>query len=227
MTQHILGIIDAQRGFMPETEGQRLHQEGFGELAVPHGEKIVPNVNRLLDLFASLEYPTFTTKDYHPWSTAHFSKTPDYKTTWPIHCVAGTNGAKLHPDIQLPATTRRFIKGTESLQRGEDDTSYSAFYAHGVIPILGRSMSEWLREQQASDVYLGGLALEHCVGKSALDFKHKLGLSVTVITDASAGIDPEASRRMLQDFERAGVKTATTEQVVRAVAKLASGPGRI
>lgn len=217
MTNDVLGIIDPERGFMPGAEGRRLGIPGFGELPVPHGERIVPNVNRLLGMFATYGLPTFITKDYHPWQTAHFSNTPDYKTTWPVHCVAGTKGSKLHPDIVVPSVTRNFIKGTEPLEHGEDDTSYSAYYAHGTIPILRKSMPDWLREQNASHVYLGGLALDYCVGKTALDFKQKLGLEVTVVLDATAGITKKTSQDMLQQFAKAGIHTTTTDVVVQKI----------
>ncbi len=224
MTKHVLGIIDAQRGFMPESEGQRLGVAGFGELTVPHGEKIVPNICRLLNSFAMYDFSTFTTQDWHPTRTAHFSQQPDFANTWPRHCVAATPGAELHPYIELPSTNRSFVKGTEPLRSGKEDTSYSAYYAHHRWS--DERLPDWLAKVNTETVYLGGLALEECVGKSALDLKKKVGVNVTVVTDATAGIAPVASRRMLQEFERAGVRTATTEQVIRAVARLATGQGR-
>ncbi|HSX16139.1 MAG TPA: hypothetical protein VLF40_05080 [Candidatus Saccharimonadales bacterium] len=89
-TRHIaLGVIDVQPGFMPAEEGLRLGLPGFGELPVPGGQEIVPKMNRLMAAFAAAGHPIFTTQDFHPRETAHFSETPDYETTWPVHCVGG------------------------------------------------------------------------------------------------------------------------------------------
>lgn len=124
-----LGIIDAQRGFMPGIEGQRLGIAGFGELPINDGQLIVPRINALIGKFATEEWNIFTTQDWHPLGTAHFDSAPNYKTTWPTHCVGNTPGAALHPQVSLPDTAARFYKGAELLPRGEDDTSYSGYNA--------------------------------------------------------------------------------------------------
>jgi nicotinamidase/pyrazinamidase len=205
-------IIDAQRGFMPANEGARSHQQGFGELPVPKGEEIVPVLNSLLGHFAMNGAAIATTQDWHPHITAHFSDKPDFTTTWPVHCVDGTLGAELHPELTIPATRERFIKGFEPLERGEDDTSYSGHYAES--PTLGFSLPEWLRHRNVSTVYLAGLALDYCVGKTALDLKVQDGFDVTVVLDASRGIASESTESMLQQFAEAGVRITTSQQIL-------------
>lgn len=208
-----LGIIDAQRGFMPEAEGLRLGAKGFGELAVPDGEYIVPAVNGLLAAFAAKGLKTFTTQDWHPHSTAHFSETPDYVNNWPRHCVGGTNGAKLHPLINLPLSTEHFYKGFEPLNDASEDLSYSGFYAADEARL--QTLPEALRAADIQTLYLGGLALDYCVGKTALDFKKNLGINVIVAIDATKGIGEESSQAMLAEFARAGIKTALSADVIR------------
>ncbi|MEO7904303.1 MAG: hypothetical protein ABIR91_00755, partial [Candidatus Saccharimonadales bacterium] len=91
-------IVDAQRGFMPATEGERLRMAGFGELGVDGGENIVAPLNRLTVAFGKLGAAIATTQDFHPATTAHFADEPNFVNTWPVHCVAGTPGSQLHPD---------------------------------------------------------------------------------------------------------------------------------
>jgi nicotinamidase-related amidase len=69
MKTYAFGLIDAQRGFMPAEEGERLGLPGFGELGVPRGEEIVANANALLSACVI----RFTTQDWHPRETAHFA----------------------------------------------------------------------------------------------------------------------------------------------------------
>lgn len=208
MTKEALIIIDAQRGFMPAEEGQRLGAAGFGELPVTEGEQIIPVINRLVGSFATL----VTTQDWHPHQTAHFSDNPNFVTDWPVHCVDGTSGAELHPELELPAWRERFIKGFEPLENGEDDTSYSAHYAED--PILGISLPEWLKRHKVTSVYLAGLALDYCVGKSAIDFKVEDGLDVTVVLDATRGIAENSVQSTLEEFKRVGVKTISSEELL-------------
>jgi nicotinamidase/pyrazinamidase len=212
MTKEALGIIDVQRGFMPVGDGDRNPQHGFGELPVPNGEQVIAPINRLLGAYAAIKADIFTTQDWHPPVTAHFSETPDYNTNWPVHCVDGTLGAEIDPRVELPGTRHRFVKGFETLERGEDDTSYSGHYAED--PITGLTLPEWLKHREITGVVLAGVALEHCVGDTAIDLKVKDGLDVTVVLDASRGIDDGRIKAMLNRFDELGIKTTTTDELL-------------
>jgi nicotinamidase/pyrazinamidase len=212
------GLIDAQRGFMPAAEGERLALPGFGELGVTNGELIIPNVNTLLGEFATRDLITFTTQDWHPLETAHYARDgeePNFDTTWPVHCVAGTPGAELHPDIVVPDTARRFIKGTDVLLRGEDDTSYSGY--NGYDPDTGQMLGEFLQERGVTTVLLGGLALDYCVKATALDLKQRTKLEVAVVTDVTKPVATETGESALVELQAAGVILATTEEMVRYI----------
>lgn len=210
------GLVDGQLGFMPAKEGIRLHINGTDELGVPQGEEIVEPANLLFEAFADKQMPTFTTQDWHPRDTAHFSDEPNFQTNWPRHCVAGTPGAQLHPGIKIPPTNVRFIKGMECLERGEDDLSYSGYYA--IEPVTGISLPGWLHENQVKHVILGGLALDYCVRKTAIDIRTKLGLEVTVVSDATRGIAKASIDATLAEFKTVGIRTATTNEVLRYAA---------
>lgn len=209
-----LGIIDAQRGFMPAEEGERVGQAGFGELPVDNGQKIVSKVNRLVGVFARKGAMIFTTQDWHPRETAHFATEPNYKTTWPVHCVADTPGAELHPGIYVPAGTYQIRKGTQALARGEDDTSYSA-YNGGAED--GESLANILRGNKVDAVVLGGLALDYCVGLTAIDLRNEIGLDVIVAIDATRAIAEESGQAMLDRFAQNGIRTLKTDQAVQLV----------
>ena len=203
------GLIDAQRGFMPAAEGVRLGVAGFGELPIPEGDRIVPPVNRLLATAALRGYRLFTTQDWHPTETAHFSAAPNYVTTWPVHCVAATPGAALHPGIVLPRGTAHFLKGDVALQAGEQDESYSGYSGHTAT---GESLAAWLRHNGITEVVLGGLALDYCVKATALDLRQQAGLEVTVIRDATAPVAPATGEQAVAELTAAGVRLATTDQ---------------
>lgn len=209
-----LGIIDAQRGFMPAAEGERLGIEGFGELPVADGELIVPVLNRILKVGG---FTVFTTQDWHPLETAHFSPEPNYTTTWPVHCVADTPGARLHPLIELPEATMRFRKGFERLRRGEDDTSYTGYRA--TRDIDGRSydsVERLLYRQKFSQIYLGGIALDYCVRATALDMR-RAGYDVTVITDAVKPVAESSGHAAVAEMRQAGIRFIDAATVIEEI----------
>jgi nicotinamidase/pyrazinamidase len=209
------GLIDAQRGFMPAEEGKRLDKLGFGELPIPNGEQIVPKVNALLGAFAAKQLPVFYTQDWHPAETAHFSDNPNFNTTWPVHCVQGTPGAQLHPEIEYGYGARQFLKGYDALKDGSDDTSYSGFngydFDNGIRP------DQFLKNRHVTTLVLGGLALDYCVKATALDFRQKTDLEVIVITDATAPVTAETGFAAMNELVEAGVTFATTDDIVKKV----------
>ena len=219
MNTKAFGLIDAQRGFMPAEEGERINIGGIGELPITDGQKIVPKVNALLAAFAMNAHETFTTQDWHPHQTAHFSEEPNYNTTWPRHCVANTPGAKLHPAIIIPTTTEAFKKGNESLENGAEDTSYTGYNG---VDESGESLADWLREKHVTELYLGGLALDYCVKATALDVRQKMGIEVTVVEDATKAVAEETARTSIDELAAAGVQFITTKELLERIADTAA-----
>jgi nicotinamidase/pyrazinamidase len=214
-----LVIVDVQRGFMPASEGARLQADGFGELGVDGGENIVSNINQLSERFVGKTFPIATTQDYHPLHTAHFSDEPNYINTWPTHCVGGTPGAELHPELYAANNigAAHFIKGDVACSSPEDDTSYTGAKAYQ--PETGILLPDWLREQNAKEVYVTGLALgdgnEHklCVDSTAVDL-HKQGFEVTLVTDATEAVFKENRELCFRQLGVHGIRLATTIEIL-------------
>ena len=196
------GIIDAQSGFMPA----HVAVAGTGELGVSEGDLIIPVVNRLTQYALDQSWHVFTTQDWHPAQTAHFSATPNFTTTWPVHCVAGTAGAAIHPEIVVPAGATPFHKGMDVLSDGADDTSYSGYN--------GLTLPAWLAQHQLTQVYLVGLAFDYCVGSTALDLAQQCGVAVHVIVDATRPVAIASQQMMLARMAAAGVTVITMNEVV-------------
>ena len=201
------GIIDAQSGFMPA----HVDVAGTGELGVSEGDLIIPVVNRLTQYALDQSWHVFTTQDWHPAQTAHFSATPNFTTTWPVHCVAGTAGAAIHPEIVVPAGATPFHKGMDVLSDGADDTSYSGYYAQ---TDNGLTLPAWLAQHQITQVYLVGLAFDYCVGSTALDLAQQCGVAVHVIVAATRPVAIASQQMMLARMAAAGVTVITMNEVV-------------
>jgi len=181
-------IIDVQRDFCPG-----------GSLAVPEGDRVVPVLNRYMELFRSRRLPIFASRDWHPADTSHFS---DYGGIWPVHCVRDSEGARFHPDLQLPADAIVISKGNDP---SRDD--YSAFQG---VTDSGIPFPVVLKERGISRLYVSGLATDYCVKESVLEgIRH--GLSVTLLIDATRGVDlhPGDSAKAIEEMTRAGARTAT------------------
>ncbi len=218
-----LVIVDVQPGFMPASEGERLGLPGYGELGVDGAEKIIPNINLLTRVFHSCMYLIATTQDNHPEETAHFSPNPDFVKTWPVHCVAGTPGAELHPDLlvaQHPAWAKQFIKGDKACETPEEDDSYTGALAHE--PDSDFKLPEWLTSRKVEEAYFVGVAVGDCdenplcVDSTTIDH-HNLGFRATFVEDAVAFIDKTKQELCVERLRAMGIRVMTTAEVLEEI----------
>jgi nicotinamidase/pyrazinamidase len=179
----VLLAVDIQNDFCPG-----------GRLAVPHGDEVVPAINRLCEKFRHV----VLTQDWHPvghlsFASSHPGRKPFETITapygpqvlWPDHCIQETPGAEFRRDFAAPRAALIVRKGF----RREID-SYSAFYENDHTTPTG--LTGYLKERGFTRVFLAGLAFDFCVRFSAED-AHRGGFAVTVIEDACRGIDIDGS----------------------------------
>jgi nicotinamidase/pyrazinamidase len=169
-------IVDFQNDFTPG-----------GALAVPDGDSIAAKINALS---ASGDYDlVVATRDWHPADHSSFAVNGG---RWPVHCVAGTTGAQLHPDLDQGRIDVIVDKG-----QAVDTDGYSGF--------AGTDLDGLLRDRGISQVTVVGLATDYCVKNTALDALRE-GFAVTVDTGAVRGveIEPGDSERALSDVRTAG-----------------------
>jgi nicotinamidase/pyrazinamidase len=170
-----------------------------GGLSVAGGDAIVPIVDRETALAASDGGTVVATQDWHPGSTPHFAKDGGI---WPVHCVAGTWGAELHPDLALPDGAPRVRKGAN----GED--GYSGFTMRDALTgeTIPTELERLLRDAGIDRVVVAGLATDYCVKATALDAV-RLGFETHVLTDAIAAVNlqPGDGDRALEEMRAAGV----------------------
>ncbi|MGP3935947.1 isochorismatase family protein [Nonomuraea sp. KM88] len=173
-------IVDVQNDFC----------EG-GSLAVTGGSQVAGAITRHV---ADHPYDhVVATRDHHISPGDHFSDTPDYASTWPAHCVAGTPGADFHQALGLSEVDEVFSKGAY-------DAAYSGFEgtSRDGVPLL-----EWLKERGVRQVDVAGIATDHCVRATALDaLRH--GLEVRVLLDLTAGVAPATTEAALAELKAAG-----------------------
>ena len=190
-------MIDIQNDFCPG-----------GALAVPDGASIIERVNTLQE-----EFPLkVLTQDWHPPNHASFASNHDSaaafsvvampygpQVLWPDHCVAGSDGARFHPNLDTDSADLVIRKGF----RPAID-SYSAFFENDHETRTG--LEGYLRERSVSRLVLVGLAFDYCVRFSAVDAA-RLGFDVTVMEAACRAIDLDGSLDEARtDMESHGVR---------------------
>jgi len=191
-------LVDLQNDFMPG-----------GALAVTGGDETVSIANRLIPAFELV----IATQDWHPadhgsFAACHEGRNPGevvdlaglQQMLWPVHCVQGSAGAAFHHNLDPRGQVHVIRKGTI-----RDVDSYSGFFDNG-----GRhatSLEAFLRERNADELFIMGLATDYCVKFTVLD-ACRLGFRVNVIEDGcrAVNLDPGDGEKAFRDMEQAGAR---------------------
>jgi len=193
-------VVDVQRDFC----------EG-GSLAVAGGAAVATGISKLLASEAGATYrTTVATRDWHVDPGSHFALSgtvPDYRDTWPPHCIAGTAGAEWHPNLHLPG-------GTVVVSKGEHRAAFSGFEGHAVGNL---PLADLLRTAGVESVDIVGIATSYCVRATALD-AIRLGLRTRVLTGFVADVDPETTPATWAEIVRGrgGARPWSDEHAVKS-----------
>ncbi|HSH61061.1 MAG TPA: isochorismatase family protein [Acidimicrobiales bacterium] len=183
-----LVVVDVQNDFA----------DPGGGLPVPGGDEVVAVVNGEVQRAGRSGSLVVYTQDWHPPVTPHFRTEGGL---WPVHCVQGTWGAELHPDLDVVGQVIQ--KGTE----GED--GYSGFSVRD--PTSGderdTALESVLRRASVERVVVVGLAADVCVKDTALDAARR-GFRTTVLRDATRPVELQSgdSVRAEEELRSAGVE---------------------
>ncbi len=176
-------VVDVQNDFC----------EG-GSLAVAGGAAVASAIS---DLLGEHSYDhVVATQDHHIDPGSHFSDAPDYIDSWPVHCVAGTEGADFHPNLVNRPFEAVFTKG-----------EYAAAYSGFEGAYAGEDLAHWLADHEVDTVDVVGIATDYCVRATALDAA-AAGLQTRVLLDLTAAVAPDRLPATLADFEAAGVSVS-------------------
>lgn len=180
-----LVVVDVQNDFTDPN----------GSLYVEGGEVIVPRINALMETARDAGATVVLTQDWHPPETPHFEP----EGTWPVHCVGGTWGAELYPELDRHADAL-VRKGT----RGEDGYSAFTMRDHASGDDVPTGLGGLLHQRGVEAVVVVGLAADVCVAATARDAAAD-GFTTSVVWEATRPVEPDAGERVLAELAACGV----------------------
>jgi nicotinamidase/pyrazinamidase len=178
--------IDAQLDFM--TPG--------GALYGPGAEKLLPLIAALNRHAGERNIPLISSTDAHPENAAEFR-------VWPPHCVSGTFG-QMKPQATLLAS-RAILPYDPAFDLATLDPAAAQIviekndldmFANPHLPAL-------LQKLDITECIVYGVFIDYCV-KCAIMGLVRSGLDVSLVTDASASISPEAGDVIIREFTAVG-----------------------
>ena len=177
-TGDALIVVDVQNDFCPG-----------GALPIDGGDEVVPVLNEWIAAAQADGLPIYASRDFHPKGHMSFDESGG---PWPLHCIQDSDGARFHPDLNLPADATVVTKGVRL-----DQDQNSAFDQTG--------LASELRNRDVQRVYVGGLAEDVCVLATALDGRRE-GFEVVLIQDATRPVTAEGGKTARRQMQAAGVR---------------------
>ena len=178
-------------------QGDFMDQDG--KLYVPGSEEIKDNIKKLSNKMDKIATHVFYTMDCHEEGDSELSDNPDFKNTFPPHCMEGTRGAWLIPQAvgndEYP-DEREFM-----------DENVLVFYKNQFSVFEGNT--DFLDSLNAfayfDEIYVAGVSGEFCV-KYVIDglLEHKgkefdFG-TLYIVQDCIASINPDEFEQYLDNL---------------------------
>lgn len=203
MTRALI-IVDVQNDFC----------EG-GSLAVTGGAEVAQSLSDYIDAQGDHYDYVVATQDWHIDPGSHFSDTPDFVDSWPVHCVADQPGAQFHPNLDTEGLDAVFRKGQyeaaysgfEGVLAPEDLVPTGEQNPAAAVPVTADdavSLDDWLRDHEVDEVAIAGLAADYCVRATALDAV-SAGYTTRLLADYTRPVHPGRLSEVLAELEDAGV----------------------
>lgn len=193
MTRALL-VIDVQNDFC---EGGALACEGGAAVAAKISSFLADHKESYDFVIASRDWHTPNDSNDGHFPPAGIE--PDYVKTWPLHCIAGTQGAEYHPNLDISLIDAH-------IKKGQSANGYSIF--DGVTED-GLTFTDFLESNAITEVDVVGIATDYCVRASALDSVRK-GLQVRVISSLTAGVSPESIEKAIDEMVDSGIAVVAT-----------------
>jgi nicotinamidase/pyrazinamidase len=184
VTKTALIVVDVQRDFC---EGGALPAADTTSLLMPL-EKCIEAARKAGAIIVF-------TGDWHPPNHSSFKPNGG---PWPVHCVAGTEGAELMPPLRITANDLMIHKGA-----GVNGAGYSGFEATG--------LEEQLKRLKVSRIAVSGVATEYCVRATTLDGL-TAGFETSLLTDMVRPVEASATAGVLAELQKAGARELRAEE---------------
>jgi len=189
-----------------------------GQLYVPGAEKIIPNVNRLVETVRNGRVFLISSADAHNLDDAELRD-------WPPHCMKGSPGADLLPEACAP---RRLLIPNEMgpavpgdlngvqqviFQKNQLDV-FTNPHADALLKRLTETSSPAFEANPEFVVF--GVATEYCV-RCAADGLLRKGCRVAIVTDAIKALDGSKGQKVLKELQTSGARLFSTEEALALV----------
>jgi len=205
-TELIFWDVDTQYDFMMPD----------GKLYVPGAEQIVDRISEIRKFALGNGYSIVADVDWHSADDEEISETPDMKKTFPPHCLAGEPGGervgylgKVPIDyVDIGAVDANALRKLATKEQ-----------AHIVIRkktlnVFDNANTDALVEMvRPRRVAVFGVALDCCVYYVLAGLAKHEGIKLSLLTDATRGLQIRPDEEIYRELRQMGVETTTFDKL--------------
>jgi nicotinamidase-related amidase len=199
-----------------DTQVDFMHSDG--KLYVPGAESIIPNLKQLTEYAHGHGIRIVASADDHVPGHRELSATPDFRQTFPNHCMRGTPGQK-----KIPETALRDPLVIEPESMPADELARKLAKHRGDILLNKHWFDVFTNENvetvigalKPDTVVLYGVATDVC-NKYAIEglVERHPDLRVFAVHDAMKPIDQDAQEHLIRQWAEEGVRVVETDEIL-------------
>jgi nicotinamidase/pyrazinamidase len=200
--------VDTQYDFM----------KADGKLYVPGSEEIIPLLAQLTRHAHAHGIRIIASADDHVPGHRELSAAPDWKETFPEHCMRGTPGQRKIPETALRSPlviepVPQDKAGLATLVRAHDGDIL--FHKHWFDVFTNPNVLPVVDAMAPTGIVLYGVALDVC-DRYAIEglLRHRPGIPLTLVTDATRAIQADQAESLLAEWHGRGVRLARAHEVL-------------
>lgn len=186
-----------------------------GKLYVPGAEKRIPNMRRLIDSARAEKALLISSTDQHSPNDPEFRR-------FPPHCVQGTSGAEIVPELK--AADAVHVKNTNSANvPASVPAGKQIVIEKQTLDVFDNPATEKLLAQLPSDTefIVFGVVTEFCVRLAAKGLLDR-GRRVAIVIDAIETLDPAEGKRTLDELASRGAQLIPTRDALKMLERSSS-----
>jgi nicotinamidase/pyrazinamidase len=191
--------VDTQYDFMrPE-----------GRLYVAGAEGIIDNVSEARRFALANGYSLIASMDWHREGNEEISNKPDFKTTFPSHCMAGKPGSERVGYLgKLPMGIVPNEKmGDEELAKLSANGQFHIVIRKEELDVFSNpNTARIVKMLEPKLAVIFGVALDLCVKQTIEGLLKTGGIKLYLLKDAVKGLGLNGDKEMIEEFKKQGVE---------------------
>jgi nicotinamidase/pyrazinamidase len=187
-----------------------------GKLCVPGAESILDSISTVRQLALDNSYSIVATMDYHRMDNPEISLNPDFKTTFPPHCMAGEPGAErvgYLGSVPIDYIDAGQVTADSIKKLIEKKQFHIVVRKETVDPFQSPNLVSLLDLLQPQKSVVFGVALDVCVYNTVKGLKQYSNAAVYVVKDAVKGLNVIPDEKVYEDFKKISAQTISLEQL--------------